>query len=154
MPSLTLIAKIAYNAIVKRSSEEHSMKTYHVVAAIIKEGDKIFATQRGYGDYKDGWEFPGGKIEPGETPEQALVREIQEELAMTINIDRHVVDVSYDYPEFHLQMGCFLCSIAEGTPHLLEHEAAKWLKTSEIDSVDWLPADVLVVDALKEQKIA
>ena len=130
------------------------MKTYHVVAAIIKEGDKIFATQRGYGDYKDGWEFPGGKIEPGETPEQALVREIQEELAMTINIDRHVVDVSYDYPEFHLQMGCFLCSSAEGTPHLLEHEAAKWLKTSEIDSVDWLPADVLVVDALKEQKIA
>ncbi len=130
------------------------MKTYRVVAAIIKENNRIFATQRGYGDYKDGWEFPGGKIEPGETPEQALVREIQEELDMTIAVDRHVVDVSYDYPQFHLEMGCFLCSIAEGTPRLLEHEAAKWLETSEIDSVDWLPADVLVVDVLKEQGIA
>lgn len=130
------------------------MKTYHVVAAIIKEGNKIFATQRGYGDYKDGWEFPGGKIEPGETPEQALVREIQEELAMTIAVERHVVDVSYDYPQFHLEMGCFLCSIAEGAPRLLEHEAARWLDAREIDSVDWLPADILVVDALKEQGIA
>ncbi|MBR3224449.1 MAG: (deoxy)nucleoside triphosphate pyrophosphohydrolase [Atopobiaceae bacterium] len=130
------------------------MKTYHVVAAIIKKGDKIFATQRGYGDYKDGWEFPGGKIEPGETPEQALVREITEELGMTIAIDRHVVSISYDYPEFHLEMGSYLCSIAEGTPRLLEHEAAKWLRASEIDSVNWLPADVLVVDALKEQGIA
>ena len=130
------------------------MKTYHVVAAIIKEENKIFATQRGYGDHKDGWEFPGGKIEPGETPEQALVREIQEELDITITVDRHVVDVSYDYPQFHLEMGCFLCSIAKGTPRLLEHEAARWLKSTEIDSVDWLPADVLVVDALKEQGIA
>ncbi|MDO4805858.1 MAG: (deoxy)nucleoside triphosphate pyrophosphohydrolase [Coriobacteriales bacterium] len=129
------------------------MKTYHVVAAIIKQDNKIFATQRGYGDYKDGWEFPGGKIEPGETPEQALVREIQEELDMTICVERHVVDVAYDYPQFHLQMGCFLCSIAKGTPRLLEHEAAKWLTTKEIDSVDWLPADVLVVDALKQQRI-
>ena len=130
------------------------MKTYHVVAAIIKEENKIFATQRGYGDYKDGWEFPGGKIEPGETPEQALVREIQEELDITITVERHVVDVSYDYPQFHLEMGCFLCSIAKGTPRLLEHEAARWLSTSELDALDWLPADVLVVDALKEQGIA
>ena len=129
------------------------MKTYHVVAAIIKEGSKIFATQRGYGDYKDGWEFPGGKIEPGETPEQALVREIQEELDITVVVERHVVDVSYDYPKFHLHMGCYLCSIAQGTPRLLEHEAAIWLGTSELDSLDWLPADVLVVDALKEQGI-
>lgn len=129
------------------------MKTYHVVAAIIKRGNKVFATQRGYGAYKDGWEFPGGKIEPGETPEQALVREIREELDMTISIDRHVVDVSYDYPQFHLEMGCYLCSIADGTPHLLEHEAATWLETTNIDSVDWLPADVLVVDALKDQGI-
>lgn len=150
--------KIAYNAQsnnpLKKFSGERRMKTYHVVAAIIKKGDKIFATQRGYGDYKDGWEFPGGKIEPGETPEQALVREITEELGMTIAIDRHVVSISYDYPEFHLEMGSYLCSIAEGTPRLLEHEAAKWLRASEIDSVNWLPADVLVVDALKEQGIA
>lgn len=130
------------------------MKTYHVVAAIIKKGDRIFATQRGYGDYKDGWEFPGGKIEPGETPEQALVREIREELEMTIDVNRHIVDVSYDYPQFHLEMGCFLCTISNGTPRLLEHEAARWLEPEDIDSVDWLPADVLVVNALKEQGIA
>lgn len=129
------------------------MKTYHVVAAIIKRENFILATQRGYGDYKDGWEFPGGKIEPGETAEQALIREIREELEMTIEIDRHVVDVSYDYPEFHLEMACFLCHIAEGTPHLLEHEAAKWLAPQDIDSVDWLPADILVVDALKSQAV-
>ncbi len=129
------------------------MKTYHVVAAIIKQSDRILATQRGYGDYKDGWEFPGGKIERNETPEEALIREIQEELAMTISVDSHVVDVSYDYPQFHLEMGCFLCSIADGTPHLLEHEAAKWLESRDIDSVDWLPADVLVVNALKDQGI-
>lgn len=129
------------------------MKTYHVVAAIIKQGDRIFATQRGYGDYKDGWEFPGGKIEAGETPEQALVREIHEELAMSIQVDSHVVDVSYDYPQFHLEMGCYLCSITEGTPHLLEHEAAKWLEAKDIDTVDWLPADVLVVNAMREQGI-
>lgn len=129
------------------------MKTYHVVAAIIRQNDRIFATQRGYGNYKDGWEFPGGKIEEGETPEEALVREIQEELELLITVDRHVIDVSYDYPEFHLEMGCFLCSIAEGTPHLIEHEAARWLKPEEIDSVAWLPADVLVVQELKRQGI-
>lgn len=129
------------------------MKTYHVVAAIIRQGDTIFATQRGYGDYKDGWEFPGGKIEPGETSEQALVREIQEELDMTVRVERHVTDVSYDYPQFHLEMGCYLCSIAEGTPRLLEHEAARWLAAEDIDSVDWLPADVLVIDALRGQGV-
>ncbi len=129
------------------------MKTYHVVAAIIEQDGKIFATQRGYGDHKDGWEFPGGKIEAGETPEQALVREIREELDMEVSVGRHVVDVSYDYPEFHLEMACFLCSIESGAPRLLEHEAAKWLPVSEIDALDWLPADVLVVDALKQQAI-
>lgn len=129
------------------------MKTYHVVAAIIKQNSRVLATQRGYGDHKGGWEFPGGKIEPGETPEAALVREIQEELQMTISVERHIVNVSYDYPQFHLEMACFLCSIAHGTPHLLEHEAAKWLAPQDIDSVSWLPADVLVVDALKEQSI-
>ena len=130
------------------------MKTYHVVAAIITQDGRIFATQRGYGDYKDGWEFPGGKIEPGETPEQALVREVQEELDMTIEVERHFVDVSWDYPQFHLEMACFLCSIAEGRPHLLEHEAAKWLEPSELGTVDWLPADIQVIEALKEQGIA
>ena len=129
------------------------MKTYHVVAAIIRQGERILATQRGYGDYKDGWEFPGGKIEPGETPEHAVVREIEEELGMTVAVEQHVVDVSYDYPQFHLEMACYLCSIAEGTPHLLEHEAARWLLPHEIDSVDWLPADVLVVDALKSHHL-
>ncbi|MDO4797149.1 MAG: (deoxy)nucleoside triphosphate pyrophosphohydrolase [Coriobacteriales bacterium] len=129
------------------------MKTYHVVAAIIKRDGRVFATQRGYGDYKDGWEFPGGKIEPGETRQAALVREIQEELDMTIDVERHIVDVAYDYPQFHLEMGCFLCSIADGTPRLLEHEAARWLGPNDIDSVDWLPADVLVVEAMRQQGI-
>ncbi len=129
------------------------MKTIPVVAAIIQKDERIFATQRGYGEQKDGWEFPGGKIEPGETPEEALVREIREELAMEVQVKRHVVDVAWDYPTFHLEMACFLCSIAEGSPHLLEHEAARWLEPADIDSVDWLPADVLVVDALKEQGV-
>ncbi len=129
------------------------MKTIPVVAAIIQKDGRILATQRGYGEQKDGWEFPGGKIEFGETPEEALVREIREELAMEVQVERHVVDVAWDYPTFHLEMACFLCSIAEGSPHLLEHEAARWLEPADIDSVDWLPADVLVVDALKEQGV-
>ena len=129
------------------------MKTIPVVAAIIQKDGRILATQRGYGEQKDGWEFPGGKIEPGETPEEALVREIREELAMEVQVKRHVVDVAWDYPTFHLEMACFLCSIAEGSPHLLEHEAARWLEPADIDSVAWLPADVLVVDALKEQGV-
>jgi len=129
------------------------MKTYHVVAAIIERDGRILATQRGYGDYKDGWEFPGGKIEEGETAEEALVREIAEELEVEIEVVRHVVDVSYTYPTFQLEMACFLCSIAHGTPRLLEHEAARWLGAPDLDSVDWLPADILVVDALKAQHI-
>ena len=129
------------------------MKSINVVAAIIQKDGLILATQRGYGEQKDGWEFPGGKIELGESPEAAIVREIREELAMEIRVERHVTDVAWDYPAFHLEMRCFLCNIAEGSPHLLEHEAARWLKPADIDSVAWLPADVLVVEALKAQGI-
>ena len=122
------------------------MKTIKVVAAVIRDGDRIFATQRGYGEYKDGWEFPGGKVEPGETPQEALVREIKEELDADIVVGDLLTTVEYDYPTFHLSMDCFWATLVEGTEmKLLEHEAAKWLSIDEIDSVDWLPADVNVV---------
>ncbi len=127
------------------------LKTIEVVAAIIQDGERCFATQRGYGDYKDWWEFPGGKVEAGETPEEALVREIQEELDTTIKVERFLTTVDWDYPKFHLTMHCYLCTVAEGDLTLREHEAAKWLTMEDIDSVNWLPADVLVVNALKEQ---
>ena len=126
------------------------MKTIHVVAAIIRRGDKIFATQRGYGAYKDWWEFPGGKIEPGETPEEALVREIKEELATDITVDKFIATVEYDYPEFHLVMDCYWCSIAHGELTLLEHEAAKWLPLDDLRQVKWLPADLDVIKCIEE----
>ncbi len=125
------------------------MKTIEVVAAIITHNDQIFATQRGYGEFKDGWEFPGGKMEPGETPQQALMREIREELDTEIEVGSLVETVEYDYPNFHLTMHCFLCTIRSGELVLKEHEAAKWLTREELDSVDWLPADVKVVEKLK-----
>ncbi len=125
------------------------MKTIKVVAAIICDGDRIFATQRGYGAYKDGWEFPGGKIEPGETPEQALFREIKEELDAEIAVGEKLTQVEYDYPEFHLSMGCYWCSIKSGCLTLKEHEAAKWLQLDELDTVDWLPADQNVVKQIR-----
>lgn len=121
------------------------MKTIHVVAAIIQKEDKIFATQRGYGDFKDGWEFPGGKIEPGETSQEALKREIREELNTEIKVGELLGTVEYDYPDFHLYMQCFLCEIVSGELELLEHEAAKWLGKDELESVEWLPADVELV---------
>lgn len=125
-------------------------KTIHVVAAIIHNGDKIFATQRGYGDYKDGWEFPGGKIEAGETPQEALAREIREELEAEIIVSDHLVTVEHDYPEFHLSMQCYWAELREGTHlKLLEHEAARWLSLNELESVDWLPADVEVMRAIR-----
>jgi len=126
------------------------MKTINVVAAIIKKDNKIFATQRGYGEFKGGWEFPGGKMEAGETPQQALCREIEEELETEISVDQFVTTVDYDYPNFHLTMHCFLCSIKEGNLTLLEHSAAKWLDMKHIDTVDWLPPDVEVVNQLKK----
>ena len=127
------------------------MKQIEVVAAIIRKGDKIFATQRGYGDWKDWWEFPGGKMEPGETPEEALKREIQEELSTEISVDKFLCTVEYDYPKFHLTMHCYWCSLVSEGLHLNEHEAAKWLSMEQLGSVDWLPADVLVVNAIKSE---
>lgn len=125
------------------------MKTITVSAAIIRRNHKIFATQRGYGAFKDGWEFPGGKLEQGETPEQALVREIREELDTEIEVGELIETVEYDYPEFHLTMYCFLCTVKEGSLTLKEHEAAKWLAQEELDSVSWLPADLGLIEKLK-----
>ena len=126
------------------------MKTVKVVAAIIIHENKIFATQRGYGEFKDGWEFPGGKIEPGETPQEALVREIKEELDIEIEVKDFLETVEYDYPEFHLSMDCFFCVIRSGELVLKEHEAAKWLTVETLDSVDWLPADQGLVEGIRE----
>ncbi len=125
------------------------MKKIEVVAAIICDGDKFFATQRGYGEWKDWWEFPGGKIEAGETAEEALQREIREELATEIAIDKLITTVDYDYPKFHLTMHCFLCHVQCGHLTLLEHESARWLKREEFNSVKWLPADEVVIEQLK-----
>lgn len=129
------------------------MKTLKVVAAIIIHNDKIFATQRGYGEFKDGWEFPGGKIEAGETPKQALVREIREELDTEIEVGALFDTVEYDYPTFHLSMDCFLCEVKSGNLVLKEHEAAKWLTKEELDSVAWLPADKGLIEKLKAYPI-
>lgn len=125
-------------------------KNIRVVAAVIREDGRVFATQRGYGNYKDWWEFPGGKIEPGETPEAAVVREIQEELGTKVAVDRFLTTVEYDYPEFHLSMDCFFCHIEEGELTLLEHEAAKWLPLKNLRQVNWLPADILVIEAIEQ----
>ncbi|MCR5370584.1 MAG: (deoxy)nucleoside triphosphate pyrophosphohydrolase [Clostridium sp.] len=131
------------------------MKTVRVAAALIRSADEqgravLLATQRGYGDYKDWWEFPGGKIEAGETPEEALVREIREELAANVTVDGYLTTVEYDYPGFHLSMDCFWCSLREGHLTLLEHEAARWLPIRHLRQVKWLPADILVVDAIED----
>ena len=125
------------------------MKHVEVVAAIIRKGDKIFATQRGYGEWKDWWEFPGGKMEVGETPEEALVREIREELSAEISVDEFLCTVEYDYPAFHLKMHCYLCSLVTEALHLNEHEAARWLTKDELNSVKWLPADVELISHLR-----
>ncbi len=126
------------------------MKRIEVVAAVIYDGDgRIFATQRGYGEWKDWWEFPGGKMEPGETPQQALKREIHEELDADIEVGELVQTVEYDYPAFHLTMHCFRCKLGNDHVELLEHEAAKWLYPSELDSVRWLPADEDVISLLQ-----
>ena len=133
-----------------------NMKQIEVVAAIIRKGDKIFATQRGYGEWgygewKDWWEFPGGKMEAGETPEKALVREIREELSAEISVDEYLCTINYDYPKFHLTMHCYLCSLVTEALHLNEHEAAKWLEKDELDSVKWLPADYEVLEEVRSK---
>ena len=125
------------------------MKTVEVVAAVIQHEGRILATQRGYGEFEGGWEFPGGKIEPGESPEQALVREIHEELEAIISVDEFLVTVEHDYSSFHLCMHCYACHVTEGHLRLLEHSAAKWLTIESIDSVEWLAADIEVVEAIK-----
>ena len=121
------------------------MKQIEVVAAIIRKDDKIFATQRGYGDWKDWWEFPGGKMEAGETPEEALVREIREELSAEISVDEFLCTIDYSYPKFHLTMHCYLCSLIGEALQLNEHEAARWLSKEQLNTVHWLPADLEVV---------
>ena len=126
------------------------MKTIRVVAAVIHKNGMIFATERGYGAYKDYWEFPGGKIEPGETPEAALIREIKEELNTTISIERFLTTVEYDYPEFHLSMDCYWCSILEGNLDLIAHESASWLSNNHLHDVNWLPADLQVIERLEQ----
>ena len=127
------------------------MKTINVVAAIIIKDNKVFATQRGYGDFKDGWEFPGGKVEEGETPQEALMREIREELAADIRVGELFDTVEYDYPGFHLSMKCYICELVSEEMELKEHEAARWLGRGELDTVDWLPADKGLIDKLKER---
>ena len=126
------------------------MKQIEVVAAIIYDSDgRIFGTQRGYGDYKDWWEFPGGKMEAGETPEEALRREIWEELETRIVVEKFVETVEWDYPQFHLSMHCYLCHVESGHLELKEHEAAKWLNKDELESVNWLPADLKVIEKVR-----
>lgn len=124
------------------------MKTIEVVAALIVHDGRIFATERGYGDWKGYWEFPGGKVEPGETPEAALEREIREELATEISVDRYVTTIEWDYPAFHLSMRCYLCSVVSGSLTLLEHEAAAWLDCAHLRTVQWLPADESIIETI------
>ena len=127
------------------------MKTIKVVAAVIKDKDKVFATARGYGSYKGWWEFPGGKIEAGESPERALKREIMEELNSDINIDEYIDTVEFDYPEFHLSMKCYYCSLVKGNLDLKEASDAKWLDKDALDSVKWLTADIAILQKIKER---
>lgn len=135
-----------------RDRKEYTyMKTIRVVAAIIIENNKVFATQRGYGDFKDGWEFPGGKIEIDETPEEAIAREIKEELDTAVEVVELLDTVEYDYPNFHLSMDCFICKIVSGDLVLKEHEAAKWLTKETLGSVEWLPADLGLISQIEKR---
>ena len=127
------------------------MKTVRVAAAVIREGGAVFATQRGYGPWKDWWEFPGGKVEKGESPREAVVREIREELDTEVAVENELARIEYDYPDFHLSMVCFTCRIISGTLFLREHESSRWLQPADLNSVRWLPADRAVIDLLKNR---
>ena len=126
------------------------MKTIEVVAAVIRSGSRIFATQRGYGEFKDGWEFPGGKVEPGEAPEEALTREIREELDTEITVGELIDTIEYDYPSFHLSMKCYWATLVSGNLELKEHEAARWLTKEQLYAVDWLPADITLIAKIQD----
>ena len=136
-----------------RRAPVKTAKRVEVAAAMTVRDGRVLATQRGYGEFKDGWEFPGGKVEPGETPEAALAREIREELAAEVDVGALACRVEYDYPAFHLSMACFWCTLADGRMELLEHEAARWLDAASLGEVAWLPADAAVIDALRRQGI-
>ena len=125
------------------------MKTVHVAAAVIRRDGLLLATQRGYGEFRGGWEFPGGKIQEGETPAQALAREIREELDIAVSVDTFLRRIEYDYPAFHLSMDCFLCSLLSGEPVLKEHEALRWFRPEEAEAIAWLPADRLLLPCLR-----
>jgi 8-oxo-dGTP diphosphatase len=135
----------------KEAFMDTSRKTINVVAALIRDGKRVFATARGYGNYKGWWEFPGGKVEPGESPEDALLREIREELDSEISVDEYISTIEHDYPEFHLSMRCYWCSLISGDLVLKEAEDAKWLDVETIDSVKWLPADITLIDEIKKR---
>ena len=127
------------------------MKTVRVVAAVIKDKGKVFATSRGYGEFKGQWEFPGGKVEPGETSQQALIREIKEELDATIEVGEQIGTIEYDYPSFHLSMDCFWCQVVSGELRLKEAESARWLEKDHMQEVNWLPADLTIIGTIEEQ---
>ena len=153
MKQIEVVAAIIRKAVIEQGQSDARINSdeREQARSEIKE-DKIFATQRGYGEWKDWWEFPGGKIEAGETPEEALKREIREELSTEISVDEFLCTVEYDYPAFHLKMHCYLCSLLTEALHLNEHEAAKWLTKEELDSVKWLPADLEVVEKMKQME--
>ena len=151
MKQIEVVAAIIRKAVIEQGQSDASINSAEREQARSEiKDDKIFATQRGYGEWKDWWEFPGGKMEPGETPEEALKREIREELSTEISVDEFLCTVEYDYPTFHLTMHCYLCSLLTEALHLNEHEAAKWLAKDELDSVKWLPADLLIIEKIKE----
>jgi 8-oxo-dGTP diphosphatase len=153
MKQIEVVAAIIRKAAIEQEKSDAGINSAEREQARseIKE-DKIFATQRGYGEWKDWWEFPGGKMEAGETPEEALVREIREELSTEISVDKFLCTVEYDYPKFHLTMHCYLCSLMTEALHLNEHEAARWLTKDELDSVKWLPADLEVIEQMTSRR--
>ncbi len=149
MKQIEVVAAIIRKAAIEQEQSDADINSAEREQARSEiKGDKVFATQRGYGDYKDWWEFPGGKMEAGETPEEALKREISEELSTEISVDEFLCTVEYDYPKFRLKMHCYLCSLLTEALHLNEHEAARWLTKENLDSVEWLPADLKVIEVL------